>query len=654
MSTVRTFTKVRRAKPTQEVSVDRPEEVEVGEPVRERDVAGRGDSGADPTPILVASEPPHAGKRGRYYSSDSDEAFRLVQTHKTASIDLETRGLHPHQKANAAIGAIIFRTGGQNFIFREFPSWWKGYLEDASQKKILHNAKFDLMWMIWAFDKDLPFARNIQDTLLKCQLVAQYRTKLGAIKAGFPGKWEPNDLKSALKRFLGVDIGKEIDHETTDWAGPWSDEMIEYMLEDIEFLEPLNDFLDDLLVEMGQDRAAWIENSTVFGYAWMTLNGITPDKDSWELAIVEWKEKRDHLRWHLRKFFPEVNNFDSPAQLLPALSRLIGVKVANTRKATLKQLAIYYPEVACLQEYRLYATRLKNWGGSVFNAKGALKRLGFLESYICPECGRFHPSWNQIGTETARTSCSKPNLQQIPRAPEFRKLFVARPGSVLASLDYSAIEILVAAVFANEKNLIAACATGDPHRATAEMIVGHPVQKSDPARQMAKIANFGLLFLGGRDGLIEQARDLFDTILTVGQAEIIMKQYFKLYPGLKKTKKWAYDEIRSEKKIIEVVNGVGFIRYLEGYNRKPTTMANTWIQSTAGHGLKSSFTYLMESGLLPFLCMQVHDELVFEFDEEDADEFVPIAKSCMIRGMHDVLGQVPVKVDDTAVGKVWL
>jgi DNA polymerase I-like protein with 3'-5' exonuclease and polymerase domains len=62
----------------------------------------------------------------------------------------------------------------------------------------------------------------------------------------------------------------------------------------------------------------------------------------------------------------------------------------------------------------------------------------------------------------------------------------------------------------------------------------------------------------------------------------------------------------------------------------------------------------MEQGLLPYLCMQVHDELVFEFFEETATDDAALAKDCMIRGMQDVVGRYPINVDDTAIGKVWL
>lgn len=501
---------------------------------------------------------------------------------------------------------------------------------------------------------DLDVVRNIHDPMIKSQLANDYRTPDGARKAGVPTAWVPNDLKSVVKRYLDVDLSKDIDHDVTDWTGEWTPEMEEYMLGDIEYLEPLNDILDGVMIDQGQERASWIENNAIFAHSWMTYNGITPDVEKWRQAQDDWNDQRRHLLKHLRKYFPDVNNFESPLQLKRALTEFIGSPVLDTKDATLKMLAPHWPEIAALRDHRHFATRNKNWGPNAYNARDELKKLGFLERYVCPICLRFHPDWWQIGTETARVSCHKPNLQQIPRSPEFRSLFIAAEGCSLASLDYSAIEVLVAGVFAGEWRLIEACATGDPHGQTAALIVGHPVDKKSNERQMAKIANFGLLFGGGAEGLTRQARDLFNVEISIGQAEVMMAQYYKLYPRLKITKNLAYRAMDSDEKRVEVNNAVGFRRYLEMFNRKPTSWLNTWIQSTAGHGLKSSYPYIMEAGLLPFLCLNIHDELVSEFPDEVAEEFSTIQQQCMIRGMRDVLGNnIPVHVE-IALGKVWL
>lgn len=540
---------------------------------------------------------------------------------------------------------MIVETGGQKYIFRELPDWWPELLADADTPKILHNAKFDLMWMIEhsPSPEGQVFVRNVQDTMLKSQLTHDYRTRTGAQKAGKEELWQPNDLQSVLAEVLGVEIGKTIDHEVTDWTGPWSDEMVDYMLEDIAYLAPLNQALDKKLLQQGQEQASWIEQGAVYASAFMQLNGIKPDVTAWAAANQDWKDQHHEVLQDLIPLWPGVENFNSPKQIVAASPQALGAKLPDTKKATLKQLAGAFPAVDKLLQQRHLATRLKNWGPH------------YLADYVCQSCSRFHPGWNQIGTETSRPSCWKPNILQIPRAAEFRALFVAEPGYSIASLDYSAIEVLVAGVFANEPRLIEACATGDPHLATAKMISGdQTMTKSDPRRQNAKIANFGLLFGGGAEGLVRQARDLFDTIITLGEAQKVIQQYYRLYPGLYRTRSLAYEAMQSPHDRLQVVNAAGFRRYLEGWNRKPTSWLNTWIQSSAAYGMKRSFHYLNESGLTPFILGQVYDEVLFEFPEEDAADFAQEAKRCMIRGMQDVIGRtVPVSVG-VDIGRCWV
>jgi DNA polymerase I len=541
---------------------------------------------------------------------------------------------------------VILKANERRFLLRELPAWWPDVLADAETQKILHNAKFDLMWMIdhCPSSEGQPVARNIQDTMLKSQLAARYRTPSGAARAGLPALWKPNDLASVLKRYLDVSIGKAINHDETDWTGELSEEMIEYALEDIDYMEPLNRELDLLLRNEGQERAADIEMNVVFGTAWMTLNGMQPDLSLWRDSIEDWREQHNHLLTkHLLKMWPGVVNFGSPKQLMAASAAVLGAPLKSTRKAILKQLAPHLPAVACLLDQRTLATRLKNWGPT------------FLRLYTCGICNRFHPSWNQIGTETGRFSCSRPNCQQFPRAPEFRRLIRARPGHLIASLDYSAIEVVAAAVYAGDKNLLQACRTGDPHLATAQMISGDTtITKQDPRRQNAKIANFGLLFGGGAQGLVIQARDLFDTVISLDEAQQIIREYYALYPGLRRTRSMAYERCQNGPVALDVMTATGFRRVLEGRNRKPTSILNTRIQTDAGQGLKSSFRYLNESRLLPFIIGQVHDELLFEFPEEHAEAYAEIAQRCMLKGMQEVLGRnAPIHIDIN-IGVSWL
>lgn len=483
---------------------------------------------------------------------------------------------------------------------------------------------------------------NVRDTMLASQLANRYRTPSGAKKAGLPDLWIPNDLQTCIERYLGVAIEKGIDHDTTDWTGHWSDDMITYMLEDIDYLEPLHRDLEKALDAEGQERAYEIECDVVFGTAWMTLNGMLPDQTLWHEAITGWRDDHVEVLKELQELWPGVDNYNSPKQLVESSAAILGGRLTSTKRAILQQMAPHFPAVAKLLEQRHIATRLKVWGPT------------FLRTHVCAMCGRFHPSWNQIGTETSRFSCSRPNCQQFPRDPEFRRMIVAMPGHVICSLDYSSIEVVAAAVFSQDKNLLEACRTGDPHLATAQMIAGDPtITKDDPRRQGAKIANFGLLFAGGAQGLVTQARDIFGVPMSLEEAQQTIYRYFTLYSGMKRERNQAYDRIQNGPKVLEIHAASGRRRYLEGWNRRPTSILNTRIQTDAGDGIKRAFHYLGQYGLFPFLIGQIHDELLFEFPESYAEEGAKRAKACMLRGMQDILGrQAPVRVD-TNIAYCW-
>lgn len=575
-------------------------------------------------------------------------------------------------------------------------------LADENIVKIGANLKFDLMWFI--HHSGISKVRNIHDVMIESQLTHRYRTFDGVAKA-FPNLrspkatlaspyWEGNDLASIIKQTVGVEIKKgrddnpfkiyhedewryeyqsvpytdkngkerkkrekvpvELLHKAVDWLGPWTPEMEEYMLEDIDYLEPAHEELERRLAAEGQERVAWIENNTVFATAWMTYNGVAPDVPEWKRHLKRQIKQHGKLLKKLQRLFPSVENFNSNPQVKAAVSAYVGSPISSIDKAHLKTLAPHYKKIRVLQDERKLQTRIRNWGPS------------FLEEFVCKICRRFHPDWRQIGAETARYSCSKPNLQQIPRETDYRRLFIAASDCHLVSLDYSAIEVVTAAVFARCPALLEACKTGNPHGATAAMTMGLSMEdwlalddkvKQD-TRQNAKIVNFGLLFGGGKSGLIEQALSLFDVTLSDEQAESMIRKFYELFPELRYSKNWAYRAF-DRTGPVKVTTLVGYVRWLEGFNRKATNWLNTTIQSSAGHGIKSSFRHIMEAGLLPFLCMQIHDELVFEFpdsnpyNDETPYDLMKIAERCMLRGMQEVLGKdAPIRIEGKA-GSWW-
>ena len=242
--------------------------------------------------------------------------------------------------------------------------------------------------------------------------------------------------------------------------------------------------------------------------------------------------------------------------------------------------------------------------------------------------GRVHTNYAQAVAVTGRLSSNDPNLQNIPvRTPEGRKIreaFVAPPGSLIASADYSQIELRIMAHISQDPALIHAFETGaDVHRATAAEVFGVAVdQVSSEQRRYAKVINFGLIYGMSSFGL---AKNL--GIETKAAAAYIDK-YFQRYPGVKQY----MDDTKAAAKSMGYVETVfGRRLYLpeinspNGPRRAGAECAaiNAPMQGTAADLIKKAMVAVQNrlDAAQPevLLIMQVHDELVFELPADKAD-----------------------------------
>lgn len=283
-----------------------------------------------------------------------------------------------------------------------------------------------------------------------------------------------------------------------------------------------------------------------------------------------------------------------------------------------------------------------------------------LPAYVHPRTGRVHTSWNQTGTATGRLSSSEPNLQNIPAAHEagvdIRRAFVAPPGRVLLGADYSQIELRVLAHLSGDENLIAAFAGGeDLHRRTAATLFDVPPEQVDGRmRTIAKRVNFGILYGISPYGL---ARDLG---IPQAEAKGHIDRFFAAYPKVGPFLEQLVAEARK----------TGYARTLLGRRRpvslkgEPLPLAgaggyeernaiNTPIQGSAADLIKLAMLRLhaaWRAGELPAeMILQIHDELVFEADEQDADRAAREVKAIMER-VADL--RVPLAVE-VKTGRDW-
>ncbi len=285
-----------------------------------------------------------------------------------------------------------------------------------------------------------------------------------------------------------------------------------------------------------------------------------------------------------------------------------------------------------------------------------------LARAIDPATGRVHTSFMLASTSTGRLSSSDPNLMNIPiRTEEGRKIrsaFIAEPGYLLLSADYSQIELRVLAHIARVDALQDAFAAGlDIHAMTASEIFGVPVEGMDPMiRRQAKAINFGIIYGISAFGLANQLG------IGRGEAADYIKAYFEKFPGIA--------EYMEQTKAI--AHQQGYVETLFGRrctvpgiaDKNPARRAfserqaiNAPIQGSAADIMRRAMIRMPDalaaSGLDARMLLQVHDELVFEVREDQADDLAALAGKIMETACAPALElSVPLVVDSGA-GLNW-
>jgi DNA polymerase-1 len=262
-----------------------------------------------------------------------------------------------------------------------------------------------------------------------------------------------------------------------------------------------------------------------------------------------------------------------------------------------------------------------------------------LLAAVDPHTGRVHTSFSQTGAVTGRLSSSNPNLQNIPIRTEagrrIRNGFIAAPGNVLLSVDYSQIELRIVAHMAHDENMLAAFQAGqDIHATTAAAIYSIPLEEvSKEMRRHAKAINFGLIYGMSVFGLTRS------TDLTLAEAEDFVAAYFKHFQGVKKY----LDGIRqSAARDGYVETLLGRRRYFPALksqlnhnlkNREEREAINAPIQGTAADIMKIAMLRIPQAlqgaGLKGQLLLQVHDELVLECPRAEVEQTARLVQEIM-------------------------
>ena len=418
-------------------------------------------------------------------------------------------------------------------------------------------------------------------------------------------------------------------------------------------LAGLYDALAAKVTEEGMDRLlAEVELPLALVLADMERTGMLVDKE----GLVAFGEKmKQELEGCLARIYEQVGyefNVNSPKQLGEALFVKLGLPPRKKTKSgystnaeTLESLRSEHPVIDDILQYRTYQKLNSTY------VEGLLKVIG-------PD-GRMHSTFNQTEARTGRLSSSEPNMQNIPiRTPlgsQLRQFFVAKPGCTLVDADYSQIELRLLAHISGDESMRQAFLTGqDIHRSTAAKIYNLPPEMITPAlRSSAKAVNFGIVYGIGAFSL---SRDIN---VSVKEADQFIKNYLATFPGVKNY----MDET--------IAHGTekGYVTTLFGRRRALPELAsknhnlralgermamNTPIQGTAADVIKLAMVKvwrrLRAEGLAAKLILQVHDELIVEAPEAEAETVARILKEEMEGA---VSYSVPLTAD-VGQGKTWL
>jgi DNA polymerase-1 len=383
--------------------------------------------------------------------------------------------------------------------------------------------------------------------------------------------------------------------------------------------------------------------------------GITLDTDKLRVIGAEVGTSLVALEKEIHALAGGPFNISSNKQLADVLFGKLSLPVirktktgASTDADTLEELAALHPVPAKIVEYRGLA-KLK---GTYIDALPAL---------VNPRTGRLHTSFNQAVAATGRLSSSDPNLQNIPIRSEIgrriREAFVARPGHLIVSADYSQIELRVLAHLSDDPAFLDAFRSGqDIHQRTAAEVFGVPAADvTVEHRRVAKAINFGLVFGQGEFGLAQVLR------IPRAQAREYIASYFNRYAGVRAYMDGAIAQARvtgESSTLLGRRRPLPDIRATRAQDRAyaERIARNNPVQGTAADLLKLAMLRVdagIEGGVAAaagaHLLLTVHDELVFEVPEAQVAAFSPWVKAEM-EAVYAL--KVPLTVD-VGAGLTW-
>jgi DNA polymerase I len=447
---------------------------------------------------------------------------------------------------------------------------------------------------------------------------------------------------------------KTMDQVPLDLATPYSAEDADISLRLYEKLRPQIDeagmasLLDD------------VETPLIEVLAVMEDNGIRVDPDVLDDQKAELAKRIDILRAEIHEAAGGAFNVDSPKQLAEVLFTNLGLPVVKRKKTgpstdveVLEKLAEMEGIDATAQKVPVLMLEYRQL------AKLVGTYLGNLKDSIHTNDGRVHARFHQTGAATGRLSSSDPNLQNIPIRTEvgrqIRKAFVAEPGHVLISADYSQIELRILAHLSKDPRLTEAFENDrDIHASVASQVFNVPLEEVTPEqRGNAKMINFGIVYGVTAYGLARRVESLDNE-----SAKDLINGYRKRFAGIDTFLADCVLQAQNQGHVTTILGRRRVIDQINSSNGQTRQLGerlaiNSVVQGSAADLIKLAMVNLhrriIKESLPMKMLLQIHDELVFETYAENADKATEIIRHEMEKAMTL---SVPLKVD-VGVGPDW-
>ncbi|HKP13056.1 MAG TPA: DNA polymerase I [Blastocatellia bacterium] len=452
-------------------------------------------------------------------------------------------------------------------------------------------------------------------------------------------------ILEVAREFLGIEIAETIDGFDADDARA---------LQAADLTFHLADVLRARLEEKELERVyTEIELPLVEILFEMERIGVRIDTQALDEAGREMESELQRLTAKIYELAGQEFNINSTVQLGEILEKLnlsTGRKTKTGRISTsadvLEELAAKYELPRLILEYREIA-KLKS------TYVDALPRL------IDPRTGRVHTTLNQAVTATGRLSSTNPNLQNIPIRKEsgrrIRAAFVASPGYVLMSADYSQIELRIFAHLTGDPEMTDAFLKGeDIHARTARLVFGAKTKQEEAeARRLAKVVNFGVAYAVGAFGLAAR------TGLSRAEAKRTIDNYYETFKGVRRYMEEIPEQVRETGFVRTALGRIRPIPDINNQNHNLRARAereaiNAPIQGTASDIVKMCMIRvhqrLRKEKLGARMILQVHDELLLEVPEKEVERATNAVREEMERAYKL---SVPLVVD-IGVGENWL